>query len=150
MTYAASRLGDFMKALFAAAAALSLGACATITRGTTEHVSFYSDPPGARVRTSLGHVCPTTPCTLEISRKSEFMAVFSLPGYHDTQVPVQTRVGAGGAAGLAGNVFIGGLGGIIADASTGATLEHFPNPVVGVMSRARAPRGPVRRGAPTS
>ncbi|MFC5385149.1 hypothetical protein ACFPLB_04115 [Aquamicrobium segne] len=33
-----------------------------------------------------------------------------------------------GAAGLAGNVLIGGLIGVGVDAATGATLDHYPNP----------------------
>jgi hypothetical protein len=140
-----------MNALLAAAAALSLGACATVTRGTTSQVTFNSGPSGAQVRTSIGHTCPSTPCTIEVSRKSEFVAVFSLPGYEETQIPVQTRVAGGGAAGFAGNILLGGVIGMAADASTGATLEHFPNPVFAAMNPVPPARGPVRRrGSPTS
>ena len=42
---------------------------------------------------------------------------------------MQTRVAGSGAAGFAGNVIIGGVVGMVADAATGATLEHYPNPV---------------------
>src|SRR5690242_21347469 len=89
------------------AGTFSLGACATVTRGTTEQLTFDSDPPAA-MRTSTGLTCPTTPCTLEVSRKSEFVATFSKEGYKSQDVSVQTRVAGGGAAGFAGNVLIGG------------------------------------------
>lgn len=143
------------------AGSLSLGACATVTRGTTEQLTFTSDPPAA-MRTSTGLSCPTTPCTLEVTRKSEFIATFSKDGYESQDVAVQTRVAGAGAAGFAGNVLVGGLIGMGVDAATGSTLEHFPSPVVAslapivVSSKHRArkpakPRGPVKEDtSPTS
>jgi hypothetical protein len=140
------------------AGTLSLGACATVTRGTTEQVTFDSEPPAA-MRTSTGLTCPTTPCTLQVDRKSEFVATFSKDGYASQDVMVQTRVAGSGAAGFAGNVLIGGLVGMGVDAATGATLEHYPNPVtvslaplaVSSKYRSRRPaasRGPVREASP--
>ncbi len=143
-------------AFLALAAVLPLGACATVTRGTTNQVTMASEPPGAEARTSLGHQCPTTPCTIEVPRSSQFIATFSKPGYRDAQVPVSTRVAGSGAAGFAGNILIGGIVGMGVDAATGATLEHFPNPVVGTLEPLRpvSPlierRRPRRKVAPTS
>lgn len=120
--------------------------CATVTRGTTNQITFTSEPSGAQMRTSLGHTC-STPCTLEIPRKSEFIATFAMDGYKDQQVPVQTRVAGSGAAGFAGNVLVGGLVGMGVDAATGSTLEHFPNPVSATLEalhRAPAPK-PARK-----
>lgn len=77
----------------------------------------------------MGHTC-LTPCTLQFNRKDEFTVTISKPGYHIAQVPVKTQVAGAGAAGFAGNVILGGVVGMAADAATGATLEHFPNPVV--------------------
>ncbi len=141
------------------AGSLSLGACATVTRGTTEQITFDSTP-SAEMRTSTGLTCPTTPCTLEVSRKSEFIATFSKQGYESQNVMVQTRVAGAGAAGFAGNVLIGGVVGMGVDAATGSTLEHYPNPVTVslvplVLSRKSkkpvAQRGPVKdQAAPTS
>lgn len=146
--------------LAAAAASLSLAACATVTRGTTEQITFSSEPPAA-MRTSTGLTCPTTPCTLEVSRKSEFVATFSKEGYQSQDVMVQTRVAGAGAAGFAGNVLVGGLVGMGVDAATGSTLEHYPNPVSVALEplvvsqkhrskRQAAPRGPVKEAVPTS
>jgi len=37
------------------------------------------------------------------------------------------------AAGFAGNIVLGGAVGMVVDASTGATLEHVPNPVTATL-----------------
>lgn len=119
-----------MKLSVILAAALALGGCATVTRGTTSNVTIQSEPSGAQARTSLGHNCPATPCTFEVSRKAEFIVSYSMDGYQDAQVPVTTRVAGSGAAGFAGNILVGGIIGMGVDAATGATYEHFPNPVM--------------------
>ena len=117
-----------MRTVITIALAAMLGACATITRGTTDQVQINSNPPEAQARTSMGFTC-ITPCTLQSGRKDEFTVIITKPGYHTVEVPVTTRVAPGGAAGFAGNVLLGGVVGMAADAATGATLEHFPNPV---------------------
>jgi hypothetical protein len=118
-----------MRWLLVFALAAACGGCASVTRGTTEQVQILSEPPGAEIHTSMGHTC-TSPCTLQFSRKDEFTVTASKPGYHSAQMPVGTRIAAGGAAGFAGNVLVGGVVGMVVDASTGATLEHYPNPVM--------------------
>lgn len=115
--------------------------CATVTRGTTSQVQIYSEPPGADVATSLGHRC-TTPCTLTIDRKSEFTVSMSKDGFKPVQMPVRTQIAGSGAAGFAGNILLGGVVGMVADAATGATLEHAPNPV----SANLQPLAPLTRG----
>jgi PEGA domain len=111
------------------ALATACGGCASITRGTTDQVQIQSEPPGAEVRTSMNQVC-TTPCTLQFNRKDEFTVTASKPGYNAAEMDVHTRVAGGGAAGFAGNVLIGGVIGMAVDAADGATLEHYPNPVM--------------------
>lgn len=113
--------------VIAGAAALVAG-CASVTRGMTNQVQINSDPPEAQVKTSMGHAC-TTPCTLQFNRKDEFSVLISKPGYHTAEVAVTTRIAGEGAAGFAGNIILGGVVGMAADAATGATLEHYPNPV---------------------
>jgi hypothetical protein len=58
----------------AAGAALSLTVCNTVTRGIEETVTITVSPASARVRTSLGHECPRSPCLVKVSRKAEFTA----------------------------------------------------------------------------
>ena len=112
----------------AALAALSLGGCATITRGTSDQIQITSEPSGVRATTSMGYSC-TTPCSLTVSRKDEFVVKFEQAGYEPQEIPVKTEIAGTGAAGFAGNIVVGGIVGMAADAATGATLEHIPNPV---------------------
>lgn len=105
-----------------------LAACGTVTRGTEEQVSFHSNPDGAKAQTTLGLAC-TTPCTLDIPRKKTFQVTMTKEGYEAQTVDVKTEVSGGGAAGVAGNVLLGGVIGVGVDMATGAALNHAPNPV---------------------
>lgn len=136
-----------MKLITVSALALTLGACATVTRGTTNSITVNSEPAGAQAVTSNGLTCPSTPCTWDVNRKQEFIVTFTKDGYEDLQVPVATRLAGAGAAGFAGNVLVGGLIGMGVDAATGSTLEHYPNPVMGVLKPLSkpAPATPIRQ-----
>jgi hypothetical protein len=112
------------------AAGLFLAGCATITRGSDEPVAFLSEPSGASVRTTVGASCPTTPCTLQMARKDQFVATFELPGYKPADVMVSTRMAGGGTAGMVGNVLFGGVIGVVVDSNSGASMDHVPNPVM--------------------
>jgi hypothetical protein len=52
--------------------------------------------------------------------------------------------------GFAGNVLIGGVVGMAADAATGATLEHYPSPVSVTLEPLRAPEPPPAARRPRS
>ncbi len=101
--------------------------CASITRGSTNEVSFSSVPSGAKVTTSTGQAC-TTPCMMIFERRQEFTATFGLNG-ETREIAVVTDFAANGAGAMAGNILAGGVIGIGIDAATGATLDHFPDPV---------------------
>lgn len=105
-----------------------LSGCATITRGTTEALVINSAPPGADVRLSSGEVCKT-PCTLKKKRKENLVVFIEKPGYEKVEVNVISEIAGAGAAGMAGNVLVGGLIGVGVDAATGATKKLTPNPV---------------------
>jgi hypothetical protein len=113
------------RCLLIAVLALSCCGCATVTRGTTGQVQIQSEPSEANVRTSLGHAC-VTPCTITVSRKDEFVVVFSKPGYQTMEIPVRTSVQPGGGGALAGNILVGGVVGLGADIATGAANDHVP------------------------
>jgi uncharacterized protein YceK len=117
------------KLIVCCAAAVALSGCATVTRGTTNDVSFESTPSGATVLTSLQQTC-VTPCMLEVPRNQSFTATFNLEGFEPRVVPVTTQVAGAGAAGMAGNLILGGVVGAVVDASTGAMNDHHPNPVI--------------------
>lgn len=116
-----------MKTYFILAAALVLGGCATVTKGTSEDVQFTSTPSGVKMEASNGMQC-TTPCILRIERKQKFVATFT-KGNRTRVIDVSTQVRETGGAALAGNILVGGVIGIGIDAATGSSLDHIPNPV---------------------
>lgn len=124
--------------------AVSLGGCATLSRGTTDDVSVISDPAGAQVTTPFGSRC-TTPCWLAVARDQVFSLSVEKEGYVGQKVDVATRLSGAGLAAATENVVTAGLGATV-DAATGATLEHVPNPVNVTLvkraspARARKPR----------
>lgn len=123
---------NYIRAARAAAvlcAAASLGACATVTRGSSDAWEVNTDPNGAKVVTSNGHQCPSTPCSIKMKRKSNFTATITKAGYKDASVSVTHKTSNGGAAGVAGNVLLGGVIGLGVDLATGASQDLTPNPV---------------------
>lgn len=140
--------------------------CASVTRGTSEQVTFDSVPSGAEMRTVVLSRCgdqpcrtgnsdrdsgpvqmasePTsgpscvTPCTLAVARSDRLLATFTKAGYRPQRITLDTRVAGAGVAGFAGNVLIGGGVGMVVDAASGATLEHFPNPLVVTLAPMRS------------
>ena len=110
-------------------AAGSLGACATVTRGSSDAWVVNTDPAGAKVETSNGHQCPSTPCAIKMSRKSKFTATITKEGYKPATVSVTHKTANAGAAGVAGNVLLGGVIGLGVDVATGASQDLVPNPV---------------------
>lgn len=135
-----------MRIVVVIAAALAVGSCASITRGWDNQIQFSSNPPEASVRTSAGFTC-VTPCTLKVGRKDEFTAVFSKPGYITQEVAVRTQLAGAGAAGVAGNVLVGGIIGMGVDVASGATLEHCPNPVAVTLRRVGSREAPANPAA---
>lgn len=119
--------------LSAAAALLGgltiLSGCATVTRGTEDVLQIVTQPAGAEVQTSNGFSCGSTPCAIRMPRRSEFVVTITRPGCRPAQVNVTHRTADAGAAGIAGNVLVGGVIGLGVDAATGASQELVPNPV---------------------
>jgi hypothetical protein len=119
-----------VQAIALAAAALTLPACATVTRGTSQNFSVESTPPGARVTTSTGFECAATPCSFRMPRKPGFTATVSMDGYVTQEIRVDSRMAGSGAAGAAGNILIGGPIGLVVDGTSGAMNDLTPNPLV--------------------
>jgi hypothetical protein len=107
----------------------SLAACATVTRGSKDAWVVNSEPPGAKVETTNGHQCPSTPCAIKMSRKSSFTATLTKSGYKPASVQVSHKTANAGAAGVAGNVILGGVIGLGVDMMTGASQDLTPNNV---------------------
>ncbi len=110
-------------------ALLALGGCATITRGTHDVLIVESEPSGANVAiTPNGGDC-TTPCSMKLKRKSTYQVEIHRDGYEIVKLTVQPQIVGAGAAGMAGNVLVGGVIGAVVDGTSGAMKDLKPNPV---------------------
>lgn len=121
--------------------ASSMVGCASITRGTKEVFVVDSTPQDAEVRLSSGQV-GRTPASFEVGRRDTLTVFVTKPGYKARTLVVQSEVGGGGAAGMAGNVLFGGIIGAGVDAGTGAMYEHKPNPLMVQLEPESAPAKP--------
>lgn len=99
---------------FIAVAPLIFGSCATIFKGSTDNVSFSSDPSGAKVYVN-GTLLGTTPVQLELKSKNSYTIEFKKEGYETRTVLLNNSVGAGWI--VLDALF--GLVPIIVDAATG-------------------------------
>jgi hypothetical protein len=124
----------------AAGALLSLTACNTVTRGVEEEVTISASPASARIRTSLGHECPRSPCIIKVNRKVEFTAYAEAKGYWPGSLVVKSVLTDKAAPGVIGNAILpGGSVGLVVDAASGAMLDHAPNPAhIALVPRGRA------------
>ena len=123
--------GPHMKQIFCAAliVASMVSGCATVTRGSSDVLQVVTVPAGATVATSNGFSCDTTPCAIKMPRRSEFVVTLEKPGCKTARVNVTHKTADSGAAGVAGNVLVGGIIGLGVDAATGASQDLVPNPV---------------------
>jgi hypothetical protein len=106
-----------------------LANCATITRGSDDVLEIKTEPAGAQVQTSNGFSCSSTPCAIKMPRRSEFVVDITKAGCRPIEVNVTHKTADAGAAGVAGNILVGGIIGLGVDAATGASQDLVPNPV---------------------
>jgi hypothetical protein len=107
----------------------SVYGCATVTRGTSDVLVIESEPPGAEVEIQpANHHCKT-PCSVKLKRKLEQIVTIRRESFEPVEVRVIPQVVGAGAAGMAGNVILGGLIGAAVDAGSGAMKDLKPNPV---------------------
>jgi hypothetical protein len=143
--------------LFAAfAATAALGACATVTKGTTDTVNFISTPPGATVTVEAAGQATEScvaPCALDLNRKNTWQVEMELSGHTTATATLVPQVSGDGVAGMAGNVILGGFIGAGVDAATGAMNDLKPNPLSLVLApnrSATAEAGPAPMATPVS
>ena len=104
--------------------------CATVAHGTTQRNEVESNPPGADVALSCvqGSIpnVGSTPVAVEVQRKSKSCALaIAKDGYIPVTVPLhRTFSGA-----YVGNLLVGGVVGLVADAASGAMYKQGPSVV---------------------
>lgn len=118
-------MSAFPRLLPALALASLLPACATLTTGTTQAITVVTEPAGASCQLRrddqvVGEVNPT-PGTVQVSKSSRPLRVNCTRPGHDDSV---SHVGAEFQAMTLGNVLVGGLVGILVDASSGASSSY--------------------------
>jgi hypothetical protein len=128
----------------------SVYGCATVTRGTSDVLVIESEPPGAEVEIQpANHHCKT-PCSVKLKRKLEQIVTIRRESFEPVEVRVIPQVVGAGAAGMAGNVILGGLIGAAVDAGSGAMKDLKPNPVKVTMVASPAPAIPAAAPADSS
>ena len=121
------------------ASSILLAGCGTVVRGTTEDIKINVKPANAKITSNAAYSC-VGPCVINVPRRQKLTLTASAPGYQSQIIDVQTRVSGKGAAGMAGNLVLGGIVGIGVDAATGATLDHYPIPVTFNLKRGTGSR----------
>lgn len=144
----AARLGVRLLAL--AGVALSLPACATVTRGSSQQFTVESTPPGAQVSTSNGFECQATPCTFRMPRKDGFRITVAKEGYVSQTHEITSSVSGAGGTAMAGNILVGGIIGGAIDATSGAMNDLKPNPLVVTLRTPAEEAAAARTPAPTT
>lgn len=128
-------MGDFKmnKKLIAAALAVLVGACATITKGTTQNVAI--DTPGVpgaycTIQTQSGPQLVTTPGSAVLAKGSSALPIQCTK---ECYIAGSSIIPSGTEAMAAGNVVFGGIIGLGVDAASGA-MNKYPDIVTVAMT----------------
>ena len=118
---------------------LIMSSCASIIHGPTQMINFSSQPSGATV-TIDGKEYGKTPQSIELrrkgrekgdkSKKQQYDVKIALDGYYPYELKVKREMDGW----FLGNLFFGGLIGIIIDASSGAMYKLTPEQVIAQMN----------------
>jgi hypothetical protein len=111
--------------LFVLALFLSTCGCATIINGTTQKIPVSSEPSGANCTVVGDNTKYTTPCQVELARKSDHFLKLEKEGYDPATVEIKHVL----SGAVAGNILLGGLIGWGVDAATGSQNRLIPETV---------------------
>ena len=108
----------------------SLAGCATAKRGATETFEVRSSPTGASVTSTSGWEC-TTPCSVKVARRGDFVVTVRKDGYVTQTFTVKSVPIGSEEKGLRDRVVLVDTEyiGRATDWATGANREHQPNPL---------------------
>ncbi len=119
----------------AIAVAISLSACATITKGTTQTVAIQTPgAPGASctlVSEGIGTKTVTTPATIVLDKSQHSIAVSCKKECFLDGTGIISSSTEGMAA---GNIIAGGVLGLGIDAATGAMNKYNPDTQIGMVA----------------
>lgn len=154
--------GDVMNSVpkvLLAAALLGLGGCATVVKGSSQDIAIDSSPQGASCEVTrqgviLGQIS-ATPAKFNVSRdKDPLVIACKKPGHAAGQSTAESKFNGA----TLGNILLGGVIGVVVDASTGANYTYPEQvmvalPIEGetsVMAPSSAPAAAASPAAPMS
>ena len=131
-------------------AAIALSGCAAIIKGTKHSVDVSSTPASAQItinRVSNGGggleiFSGTTPATVELSKKNEYVVMIALDGHKEMKVPV-THTGIEGW--FWANILCSAPAGLLVDYVTGAMNKMEPSTINVTLESASLPGQPANQ-----
>ena len=115
--------------------------CATIIHGSMQQVAVVCDPKKAKIDidgVSLGH----TPYLARLSRKNNHLLKIELEGYLPYEITLKRKLDGW----IFGNIFLGGVIGIVIDAATGSMYTLSPKDVTTQLNSSSASTGRTKDG----
>ncbi len=103
--------------------------CATIISTSKQTVNFSSSPSDAKVYLN-DELVGNTPLMRILERKNEYAVKIELEGYQTYETKLSRKLNGW----FFGNIFLGGIIGIIVDASTGAMYQLTPEQISAVLT----------------
>ena len=101
---------------------LTISGCATIVDGTSQPVTFNSEPNRAKIAIN-GVPVGVTPLTIQVKRAKNTIIEAKKDGYEPQQISLQTKVNTY----FWGNILCGGFLGSTTDFASDAMVEYSPN-----------------------
>lgn len=109
---------------FSLVLSLALSSCCTIVNGKYDDVNVSSNVTGATVKVD-GAEKGKTPCQVEVSRKGGQVLTVEKAGYETHSTQLTTSV----SGWIFGNIFLGGIVGLVVDAAANTWADVEPDTV---------------------
>jgi len=123
------------------ASSLVFSGCASIVTGSTQEMTFDSNPDGALVSVN-GRPMGRTPLVIRLNKDSEDQELtFSKEGYRTASFPIASKVNPW----FWGNIVCGGLLGSSTDGISGAMHEYSPSHYMATLTPVGAGSSPIAR-----
>ena len=104
--------------------AFGAAGCATIFNGTHQNMLVASEPSGAAIFVN-GMKVGETPETIKLSHRHSVTITISMPGYKTKTMKLTRSIDGW----FWGNILLGGVIGMVVDASTGAMYTFSPSKI---------------------
>jgi hypothetical protein len=103
--------------------AVLLTGCGALLHGPRQNIDVQSSPSGAKVETLPASGTYTTPSTISLERKNNYVLTFTAPGYSPATFNIHNGIGTGT---VIADVLLTGLVGVVVDGLTGSWYGLSP------------------------